>query len=214
MNYSHDKLIIALDIDNVICNTTETLLQYINERLPLELTMEDITDYWIEQFLPPQYKWIVEDTFHNKIFWKGVEPISGAAYFIEKLYRKGHEIYFATATTPDNFRKKISFLRKNLKFFPDKYIEDHMISIKTKTLLSVDIMVDDYLDNLTGERSYYSICLDYPWNRELKEPDPWLDRAANWKEVYDIITSLDENLIKYNKKLNNLCNKIILKGRE
>lgn len=214
MNYPSNKLIIALDIDNVICNTTETLLQYINERLSMNLSMEDITDYWIEKFLPPQREWIVNTAFHDSAMWKEVKLIDGAAKYIEKLYNDGHEIYFATATTAVNFKKKVSFLKRQLNFFPEDYVEKHMISIKKKQLLCADILVDDYLDNLTGERSYYSICLDYPWNRELKEPDPWLDRAVNWKEVYDIITSLDENLVKNIKKLDNLCNKVILKGRE
>jgi 5'(3')-deoxyribonucleotidase len=69
-----------------------------------------------------------------------------------------------------------------LKFFGIIYIENHSISIKEKQLLSVNIMVDDYLNNLNGERTYYSICLDYPWN-QTDENISYFQRVKNWEEV-------------------------------
>ena len=46
---------IGIDIDNIIVNTTETVLKYINERLPVQLELENIKEYRIENALPDQY---------------------------------------------------------------------------------------------------------------------------------------------------------------
>lgn len=180
---------IAIDIDNVIQGTTIAVLDYINERLPdVNLKMEDITSYWIENFVPEQYKWIVPLSFTDSSMWKNVRLIDGAARYIEKLYEEGFEIYFATATTPVNLKKKIKFLKRNLNL-PNDYIADHMISIKNKQLLRVDIMIDDFLGNLTGDRTYLSICYDYPWNQtdNNRELDSQIIRCEDWADIYDTI---------------------------
>lgn len=186
------ELKIAIDIDNTLCTTTEAVLEYINERTPLNLTVDDIKEYWMENSLPPEYRWIIPESFENRRMWKKVKMIQGAAQGIRELYNRGHEIYFATSTSPENFKKKIKFLKKNLPFLSPEYIENHSISIKEKQLLSVDIMVDDYLNNLNGERIYYSICLDYPWN-QTDENIPYFQRVKNWEEVVAAI-DLYENL--------------------
>ena len=181
---------IAIDIDNVIQGTTKAVLEYINERLPdVNLEIKDINAYWIENFLPDEYKWIAAASFNDSAMWKKVELIDGAAQYIEKLYNDGFEIYFATATTPVNLKKKIKFLKRNLDI-PDKYINDHVISIKNKQLLRVDVLIDDFLGNLTGDRTYLSICYDYPWNRTNdKELDSEIIRCKDWADIYDTIQS-------------------------
>ena len=50
---------IAIDLDCTVLNTTERLVEYINERVPVNLKIEDITSYNIEAALPEQYQWIV-----------------------------------------------------------------------------------------------------------------------------------------------------------
>lgn len=174
---------IAIDIDNVIVNTTECVVDYINERLPdINLKMEDINEYWIEKNIPLCYHWIVPMAFDDKTMWKQVKLIGGAAEYIEKLYKQGHEIYFATATTAENFKKKVGFLTRSFPFFPDDYVCMHSISIKHKQLLNVDVLFDDCLDNLNGSHPYASVCFNYPWNQGVVE-----HRVRSWKEFYDFI---------------------------
>ena len=179
---------VAVDIDNVLCNTTTKVIDYINEKLPsVNLKMEDITSYWIEGALPIEYRWVVEMAFEDRAMWKKVELIDGAAVYLERLYNDGCEIYFATATTANNFRKKVRFLERSFPFFPKDYVRRHSISIKNKQLLDVDYLVDDYTDNLTGRRRYKSICFDYPWNQDFVDNGDTRRRAYNWEDVYRII---------------------------
>lgn len=179
---------VAVDVDNVLCNTTVEIINFINERLPdVELKMSDIISYWIEDALPSQYDWIVPLAFEQSSVWKKVKLIDGAAEILEKLYNSGVEVYFATATTAENFKKKIGFLERSFPFFPKGYVKEHAISIKHKQILDVDYLIDDYADNLTGQRRYRSICFDYPWNRELKDNGDTIRRVYNWNMIYDII---------------------------
>ena len=176
---------IGIDIDNVITNTTECVLDYINERLPnVNFKVKDVEEYWLEKIMPKGYEWIINQAFSDKQMWKNVKLIDGAAQYIRQLMIDGHEVYFVTSTTSDNFRKKIKFLQRNL-YLPPNYAENHTISIKKKQLLNIHFLVDDYLNNLTGNREYYSICLDYPWNRNFNDNDEEdFVRVKNWEEIY------------------------------
>lgn len=181
---------IGVDIDNVICTTSEAVIEYLNERLPITLSLDDINEYWMEKSIPEQYRWAVDLAFHDSAMWKKVKMIEGAAKGIETLYKEGEEIFFVTSTTPDNLKKKIKFLKRNLPFLSGSYINDHMITIKQKTLLNLDIMIDDYLNNLIGERSYYSICLAYPWNRKVISEEPNFIRVKDWRDIIITIENL------------------------
>lgn len=178
---------IGLDIDNVLCNTTSAVLSYINERIGTNLTETDITDYWMEKFVPDQFRWIVHQAFHSASMWKSVEFISESLPYLERLYHNNNELYFVTATTPENLRKKIKFLERHLTFLPEGYIQSHMINIQRKQLLLLDVLVDDYYDNLT-DAPYEGICLRYPWNMNYDDnSSPFIHFADNWAEIYELI---------------------------
>ena len=182
---------IGIDIDNIVVNTTESVLEYLNERLGLSLKIEYIKSYSIEDFVPEPNKLLVAEAFESKYMWKKLQLIPRAKECIEKLYNDGYELYFDTATLPENLRKKIGHLIRNLDI-PESYIRSHTICISNKQLLNLDYQIDDYLGNLNGERSYYSICLDYPWNRDtdkyFSDGVYNLSRAYNWNDIYEIIT--------------------------
>ena len=188
---------IAIDIDNTIIRTTATLVHYINERLPVNLKMSDITTYSIESALPEQYRWIVEAGFRDKLMWKEVALLPSAVEVIELLYNERHDIWFATSSLPENLRKKINHLSRNLPFFPEDFVWRHTINLQDKSLLNVDVLIDDCLGYLLHpDRKYVSIVLDYPWN-QTKGNIPNLLRAYSWWSIYDNI-KLIESLIKEN----------------
>ena len=66
----------------------------------------------------------------------------------------------------------------------------HTINIQDKSLLDIDILIDDCLDHLTApNRHYHSIVLDYPWNQVDFTP-PRFARAHNWKEIYEEVQNV------------------------
>lgn len=185
---------IGIDIDNTIVNTTECVLEFINERFPdINLRMKDVKEYWMEKIMPQGYEWAIPFAFNSKEMWKRVKMIDGAALFIEKLFNAGNEIYFVSSTTPENVRKKIKHLCRNLHI-PEGYIQNHFINIVNKGLLRLDILIDDFLGNLICDRTYVSICIDYPWNQYETDSTTFI-RVKNWEEIYNLIQ--DENFRRF-----------------
>ena len=201
IHYSRGLVIdmkIAIDLDNIIINTTETLVDYINERLPVDLKMSDITTYSIESALPEQYRWVVDAGFHDKNFWKEVKVIPEAIEVIEQIYNEGNSIWFATSSLPENLRKKINHLSRNLPFLPKDFVWRHTINLQDKSLLDVDVLIDDCLGHLLHpDRKYVGIVLDYPWN-QTESNIPNLLRAYSWWGIYDRIKTI-ETFIKENE---------------
>ena len=190
-------MVIGIDLDNIVVNTTETVLNYLAERGAPKRTLEDIKDYWLEKSFPPEYALLVKEAFESKYMWKQIQLIDGAYEYIKKLYEDGHEIWFVTSSLPENLDKKIKHLTRNLDFFPDDYIWRHTINIHKKQLLKLDVLVDDCYDNLVGSRDYWSICYKYPWNYEDCDKDNRMNMdfegviyANNWEEIYRLIDFL------------------------
>ena len=188
------NLKLCFDIDDIIVDTVPSVIDYLNRKANLNLRVCDIVGYPIEQFVPDEYKYLVGQAFEDKEMWKTVQLIPDAVYYLELLSREDYDIYFATATTTSNIFKKHSHLKRNLPFIDS---QRKLINIKNKQLLNVDIMVDDSLHNLTGERSYWSICLDKPWN-QIDDEIPRFSRVYNWKEIYEQIHLID-NFIMENR---------------
>ena len=194
---------LTFDLDCVCVNTVDCVIDYINERLPVNLKMENIISYNIESALPEQYRWIVEQSFNSPEMWKKVRLLPYCAEVLEKLYNEGFEIWFATSSLPQNLRKKINHLTRNLPFFPPNYVWQHTINIHDKYLLNVDIHVDDCLKHIIHpERTYWSIVFDYPWNRgEEIDKTPCVTRAFDWLGVYERVHMIKDLLKENNNEL-------------
>ena len=178
---------LGVDIDNICVNTTESLVEYINERVPVNLKMSDITTYYIENALPDQYKWIVASGFRDRDMWKKVKLLQDCDVALNMLYDQGYEIYFVTSSLPENLRKKINHLSRNMQFFPNDYIFQNTINIQDKSLLNLDIHIDDCLAHaLNPNRKYASIVLDYPWNK-TEGGIPCFARAYDWRGIYEAV---------------------------
>lgn len=182
---------IGIDLDGTLVSTPESMVEYLNERLPINLTIDDITSYYFEDFLPDQFKWLVGVGFKDPMFWKKVEFYKGAAEVVDCLYNEGYELYFVTSSLPQNLRKKINHLARNLHI-PKDYIEGHTVNIQHKQLLRLDILVDDALYQLVNDRNYASICINKPYN----QTDDWLIpnfyRAYGWHDVYGYIKMIEK----------------------
>lgn len=184
-------MIVGFDLDGVVVDTPTKMIDYLNERLPIKISIEDVKTYCIENALPDEYKWVVDNGFRDSRFWKKVSLINGSYNVIKKLYEEGHDIYFATSSLPVNLQKKIGHLSRCLDFFPTDYVWRHTINIHYKQLLKFDVMVDDALFNLNGSREYFSVCMDMPYN-QTEELIPNFTRAKDWNEIYQKVHMVEK----------------------
>lgn len=190
-------MVLGFDLDGVVVDSPQQVVHYVNERLGLNLCMDDFKTYSMEDALPDQYKWIIDMAFKDPAMWKKVGLIDGAYEVIKKLWNEGHDIYFVTSSLPQNLKKKIGHLARNLDFFPKDYVWRHTINTQIKQLIRLDILCDDALFNLLGDKEYVSICMDMPYN-QTSEHIPNFYRVYNWNDIYQEIKMI-ESLMKENE---------------
>ena len=183
---------VGVDIDNVLVNTTECVLEWLAERGAPKKSIKDIHTYYLENNYPSQYHLLIKEAFESRYMWKKVKLIDGAYDKLNRLYVEGYNIHFVTSSLPENLRKKINHLVRNLDFFPENYIWKNTINIHKKQLLNLDVHIDDYYNNLCGDRAYTSICYSYPWNEKEVDNDTSIIPADNWNEIYEIIHTITE----------------------
>ena len=179
-------MIIAVDIDNVINNLAEAVLKVYNADSGDNLALDDIKAYHIENFVKPEYKKIFHQYFLDRNVWKKIKVQPQCREVIAKLHNEGHHIIFVTTTEPENLPKKKNWLMRN---FPFLDIRKSLYCCPVKQLVRCDVLIDDCITNLIGERSYYSLCMDMPYNQTEEEIQRFT-RVHNWAEIYSTIQYL------------------------
>lgn len=179
-------MIIGIDVDSTVCNTTESVIAQHYADTGEKLTLDDIKSYYIENYVGDDYKDDFHLIFYKKEMWKRVKVIPHCVEVIKRLHDRGEEIYFVTSTEPQNITKKARFLQRT---FPFLDIRKCLITTHCKQMIGVDILIDDYIDNVINA-NYVSILLDYPWNSTAIFDESEYDniyRVFDWLEVEPMI---------------------------
>lgn len=183
------KLRIGIDIDCVIINTTQAVLDYYNSRTGDSLCIDDIKTYDVAQYVKDEFK---DDFF--QLFWreealKNVEPLPYCIETVQALYEQDYEIYFITATSPENLHFKFKLLQE---YFPFMDARQALIATQNKKLVNIDLLIDDCWDNCVNA-PYYSILLDYPWNVNYDDAaHENIFRVPDWKYVRHMIEYIEK----------------------
>lgn len=187
-------MIICVDCDNVLNNLAEKTLELYNLRSGKNIQLNDITTYNFYDCLPMEDADGIIALFKEKELWDSLKPLPGAQIALNKLIKAGHEIYIATATDSCNFEWKVQWLAKYYSFIPT----DNIIRIVNKSLLNVNMLIEDNLDNL--KRGFCEpICLDYPWNQNSSIDYIFdIHRIKSWYEIEDVINNIEEENRKWN----------------
>lgn len=186
---------IMVDIDGILNDLTPKAVELYNARSGKNIQMSDVTAYNFYECLSKEDADGICALFKEQVFWDSLRPLPGSQKSLQKLIKNGHRIYIATATDPINFEWKCRWMTKFFGFIPT----DDIIRIVDKSLLKADIMVDDCIDNLTGnicER----IILDYPYNRsKTKDYSFDIHRANNWDDIVNIINEIERKNKEWEK---------------
>jgi 5'(3')-deoxyribonucleotidase len=165
---------IGIDLDDTINSLVSTWLEKYNKDYNDDVKIEDLKTWDIGDYTKAGkdfYKYLGDgETFKN------LSIKDGAANIIEKLC-ENNEVYIVTANDSYNTGvcdDKVNFINKFMPFFPIKNI----IFINNKSLLDLDVLIDDGLHNFMGFKGT-KIVFDRPWNRDYKEHH-W--RMTEWSE--------------------------------
>ena len=189
-------MIIAIDIDGVLNDLVPKVLALYNSRTGKNIKLSNITKYNFHECLSKEDADGVCALFKERELWDSIEPLPNARWGIETLINMGHEIYLATATLPENFSWKVEWIAKHYPLINRKNI----ICINNKGLLKCDILIDDYLDNLTSnicER----IVINQPWNQDKEKRYVYDIYGANdFKDVINIIKHIERKDEEWEKQ--------------
>jgi 5'(3')-deoxyribonucleotidase len=152
---------IGIDCDDTINNLVEVWLNRYNVDYNDNVSISDIKTWDIGDHTKAGkdfYKYLGDE----KLF-KSLSIKEGAAETIEKLCKQ-HEVYIVTANGSYNkgvCDDKVNFVKRFMPFFPI----GNIIFINNKSLLDLDVLIDDGLHNFEGFKGI-KIVFDRPWNRD------------------------------------------------
>ena len=181
-------MVLAIDVDNVICNLQEVIVDSFNKRFGSNYTLNDFIKYDVLNVLPTQDAVVMQNMFDEHGLYDKVRPIPGAQEALRKLINMGHQVYLVTNALPNTYAEKIAFIQRYFDFI-DK---SHIVSMKHKHLFKCDIMIEDNLDNLLAGQHYYRVCLNYPWNQFKKDDIYGIYRCYNWDDILAAINKIND----------------------
>lgn len=188
-------MIICCDIDGVLNDFVPKLLKHYNTLSNKNIQLQDITTYHFTECLPKEDADGIARLFTDQDFLNSLQPLVGAQSVLKKLIKQGHCVIIATATEECNFAQKCQWMKAYFPFIS----ADNIIRIVDKSLLKVDVLIDDNMDNLIGSFSE-RICLDYPYNRSTSKDYAYnIKRADNWDDVIEIINTIEKEMKEWER---------------
>lgn len=181
-------MVIACDIDNVICNLQEVVIDIFNKKFGSHYTIADFAEYDIMNVLPTQDAIVMKEMYGMSGLYEKVKPMPGSQETLEKLINLGHQIYLVTDAIPRTYGEKVSFIKR---FFP--YIdESHIVAMKHKWMFKCDVMIEDNLQNLLAKPYYHRICFNQPWNQQINDWTYDIHRCNNWNEIVEVVNKIND----------------------
>lgn len=187
-------LTILVDMDDTMEGLLDAWTEFLAAKHGISVSKEDIKEWDMQKAYPTLSKEQIYAPLFEEEMWKNVKPLDGSVEYIQKLIQQGHEIVVVTASHYDNVGMKMrNVLVKHFPFIP----YDNVVITSRKQMILGDVLIDDAPHNLIGGK-YKGILFDAPHNRGFCAEKYGMHRVKNWKEIYEVITELD------NKKLQGL----------
>jgi len=177
------KQSIMIDMDDVI--TSGGFLYLLNEYLKTNYKIDDFKDFYMQDIIPNKknfFEWFITK---NQYDYCKLLP---NAYEVIKELNKHYNVFIGTSyifrEIPNEssiiLKQKCDYLQKNLPFIkPQQYI-----FIYDKSVLDIDIKIDDRKDNLKNCKrkllftSYHNKTIS---NEELAKDN--IERVSGWLEI-------------------------------
>ncbi len=177
-------LTFGIDWDDVIAPLNDRAIEMANEEYEFDppLTLEDITS-WENTGRASVIKKYYDDP---RLYDRQYVPDESKA-FIRELQTKGN-VYIVTATYPEYMTRRMEQIREAFPDFP----EDQIIMGAHKSLVNVDIALDDGPKNILKSNARFPVLMRKPWNTTLTG----LLAVNNFEEFFVLLEQIKSSMIE------------------
>lgn len=183
------KYIVALDCDCVLNNLIERTCQMFNERYGTDISEKTFIQYDIYKCLSFEDAEKFTALWHERELWDSLSPTHHSQWGVKKLIDDGFSVYIATSTHHENFPWKVKWLKHYFPFIDER----HIICIGDKSILNVDVMVDDHAYNLINNLHCNRVLVEKPWNINIHDEIYGIKRCTNWDDIVDAVEEFYNN---------------------
>lgn len=189
---------IAIDLDDVIADTTPNLHRFHNEMFGTNFSIDNQQIYNLAKV------WNIEQEectrrfllWYSSDYFPKLKPVSGVAKALAEL-SKHHDLVIVTSRLEVVEEKTKEWLEK---YLPDVKLDIHFANHYFGTnshkksdhcqRLGIDLLIEDCLDYATecAEKNIEVLLYDWPWNQTKKLPKN-VTRVKSWDEIVKVIES-------------------------
>ncbi len=189
------KETIVVDVDDTLLALHPSLMGFANQRLGLNLTHDDYTDYDLSLVWgvrPNDASDLIQEYYVSDWYQSGHPPIDEARYVLPLLKQK-YRLVVATARPYWHRHRTESFLENEFPgvFDTSYFISGHKtdtnqpttklaVCQKEKATYIIDDGAHHVLD--CAQVGIKGLLMDTPWNKSVP-PHPLITRVKNWHDV-------------------------------
>lgn len=174
---------IGLDVDDVLFPCTSKAIDALIKK---GISVDSDTIEWDFSNLEPEARKLARDTLHKVETFVFQKPFPGAVEMVKALLQRGHEVYFVTAPYPELIQYRYSQLRR---FFPE-VPERNIIIAGDKSIIALDVLLDDGPHNLEASIAKHVVRWALPWNRNCQRKD--METAHSYSEFVCMVDEWDD----------------------
>ena len=167
---------IAIDMDEVLADTLGAIIEGVNERANLGITIESLNGQKLKHVIP-EHDGLVTEILREPGFFRHLKVMPNAQEVVEKL-NEHYDVYIATAAmdVPTSFHDKYEWLLEHFPFLDPQ----HFVFCGRKNIINADYLIDDNPRQLAifeGESIMYTAVHNMN-HHDYKRVNGWKDVEA------------------------------------
>ena len=179
------EISIAIDMDDVLADTTEKLVAIYNRLYNCNYVSEDLVGSDLEKLLSKEVMVDMYQEFNKPGFTRDLIVKPHASQVVEELNQQ-YKIYIATAAmeVPGTFNDKYDWLKEHFPFLDQNYF----IFCGNKRVVQADYLIDDNLQQLKdfqGTGILYTAKGNEEQKTSFVRVNGWMDVRTHFIDQYD-----------------------------
>lgn len=184
-----------IDFDNTIANSSEVIVDMLNEHFDKNENFEKLRKYDFSDLFPECSYWDIEKFFNSDEMFERLKIFPNMTETVDAFKDFFDEISIVTIGTKDNLENKKRFLKENNLELTFYGIENNGRSDKSSVDMHNGVFIDDHIGCLHSSNAKIKILMKNVENGEWNkvEPNDDIYVVSNWYEVYSIFDFIKKN---------------------